>query len=65
LFLSRSLQADGTGWIYYLTNFFSFILLVASLSMESGYTFYASGKVISHHKLVWFSLMLDNWLLPL
>lgn len=55
--LSRSLQADGTGWIYYLTNFFSFILLVASLSMESGYTFYASGKVISHHKLVWFSLI--------
>ncbi|MBX2930356.1 MAG: polysaccharide biosynthesis C-terminal domain-containing protein [Chitinophagaceae bacterium] len=54
--LSRSLQADGTGWIYYLTNFFSFILLVASLSMESGYTYYASGNVISHHKLAWFSL---------
>ncbi|MCZ2222817.1 MAG: polysaccharide biosynthesis C-terminal domain-containing protein [Chitinophagales bacterium] len=54
--LSRSLQADGTGWIYYLTNFFSFILLVASLSMESGYTYYASSNVISHHKLAWFTL---------
>ncbi|HNE94148.1 MAG TPA: polysaccharide biosynthesis C-terminal domain-containing protein [Chitinophagaceae bacterium] len=56
IFLSRSLQADGTGWIYYLTNFFSFILLVASLSMESGYTYYAAGNIISHHKLAWFSL---------
>lgn len=55
--VSRSLQADGTGWIYYLTNFFSFILLVASLSMESGYTFYAAGNIISHHKLAWFSLI--------
>lgn len=38
--LSRFLQADGAGWIYYITNFFSLILLVASLSMESGYTFF-------------------------
>lgn len=55
--LSRYLQADGSGWIYYLTNFFSLILLVASLSMESGYTFYASGNVINHNKLAWFSLL--------
>lgn len=53
---SRSLEAEGSGWIYYLTNFFSFILLVASLSMESGYTYYASGNKISHHKLAWFSI---------
>jgi O-antigen/teichoic acid export membrane protein len=55
--LSRSLEADGSGWVYYLTNFFSLILLVASLSMESGYTFYASGNIIHHNKLAWFSLV--------
>ena len=55
--LSRFLQADGSGWIYYLTNFFSLILLVASLSMESGYTFYAAGNIINHNKLAWFSLL--------
>jgi len=55
--LSRYLHADGSGWIYYLTNFFSLILLVASLSMESGYTFYASGNIINHNKLAWFSLL--------
>lgn len=55
--LSRYLHADGAGWIYYLTNFFSLILLVASLSMESGYTYYASGNIISQHQLAWFSLV--------
>ena len=55
--LSRYLKADGSGWIYYLTNFFSLILLVASLSMESGYTYYASGNIINHNKLAWFSLL--------
>ena len=55
--LSRFLQADGSGWIYYLTNFFSLILLLASLSIESGYTYYASGNIINHNKLAWFSLL--------
>ncbi len=54
--LSRFLQADGTGWIYYLTNFFSFILLIATLSMESGFTFFASNQTISYNKLAWFSI---------
>lgn len=57
IMLSRYLHADGTGWIFYLTNFFSLILLVASLSMESGYTYYASGNIISKHQLAWFSLL--------
>ncbi len=55
--LSRYLQAEGSGWIYYLTNFFSLILLLASLSMESGYTYYAAGYIINHNKLAWFSLL--------
>ncbi len=55
--LSRVLQAEGVGWVYYLTNFFSLILLIASLSMESAYTYYASGNVIHQNKLAWFSLV--------
>lgn len=55
--LSRYLQADGAGWMYYMTNFFSLILLVASLSMESGYTYFTSGNIIHQNKLAWFSLI--------
>lgn len=55
--LSRFLQADGAGWIYYISNFFSFILLVASLSMESGFTYFSSNNTISKHKLAWFSVL--------
>ena len=55
--LSRFLHSDGGGRIYYLTNFFSMILLLASLSMESGYTFYASSLKIDQHKLAWFSIL--------
>jgi hypothetical protein len=55
--LSRFLHTDGAGWIYYITNFFSLILLVASLSMESGYTYFSSNNTISKHKLAWFSII--------
>ncbi len=55
--LSRFLHSDGGGRIYYLTNFFSLILLLASLSMESGYTYYASSLKIDQHKLAWFSIL--------
>lgn len=55
--LSRFLQADGAGWMYYMTNFFSLILLIASLSMESGYTYFTSGNIIHQNKLAWFSLL--------
>lgn len=57
IFLSRFLHADGAGWIYYMTNFFSLILLVASLSMESGYTYFTSANTIAANKLAWFSLV--------
>ena len=55
--LSRVLQAEGVGWVYYLTNFFSLILLVVSFSMESAFTYYASGNIIYQNKLAWFSLL--------
>jgi O-antigen/teichoic acid export membrane protein len=55
--LSRYLKASGAGWVYYLTNWFSLLLLVASFSMESSVTYYASNKKINDHKLVWMSML--------
>ena len=57
VFLGRYLQADGSGWIYYVSNIFSLVVLVSSLSMESAFTFFASGNLISRHKLAWLSLL--------
>ncbi len=54
--LSRYLKASGAGWVYYLTNWFSLMLLVASFSMESSVTYYASNKKINDNKLVWMSI---------
>jgi O-antigen/teichoic acid export membrane protein len=56
VFLSRFLQASGIGWVYYLSNIFSFIQLLASLSIESAISFYAAGSLISYNKLLWFSI---------
>jgi O-antigen/teichoic acid export membrane protein len=57
VFLGRYLQAEGSGWIYYVSNIFSLVVLVSSLSMENAYTFFASGKLISDHKLAWLSVL--------
>lgn len=56
ILLPRSLQAAGAGWIYYLTNWFSLILLVASLNLESAVGYYASNQQIDSNKLGWLSL---------
>jgi len=56
VFLSRFLQASATGNLYYLTTIFGFIQLVASISLEAGITFFASGKIISFNKLLWLSI---------
>jgi O-antigen/teichoic acid export membrane protein len=52
--LSRYFKASGTGWIYYLSNFFTFIILVAGLSMESGVTYFASRLEIPPSRLAFF-----------
>jgi O-antigen/teichoic acid export membrane protein len=57
IIVSRYFQAKGSGWIYYITNYFSFILLIASLSLESGMTFFASKNGIRENKLATFSLL--------
>jgi len=57
IIVSRYFHAKGSGWIYYITNFFSLIILLASLSLESGMTYFGSKKSISVNKLATFSLV--------
>src|SRR3569623_1696753 len=54
--LSRFLQAPAAGKLYYLTSIFSLMQLLVSLSLESGITFFASGKIIKFNKLLWLSV---------
>lgn len=54
--LARFLKASGAGWVYYLTNWFSLILLVASFSMESAVTYFASNAGVSNKRLAWLSV---------
>ncbi|HNP24221.1 MAG TPA: polysaccharide biosynthesis C-terminal domain-containing protein [Panacibacter sp.] len=57
VFLSRYLQAASTGIVYYISNIFSFSLIIVGLSFESGVTFYASGALIQKNKLIWFVVL--------
>ncbi|MEP7318748.1 MAG: polysaccharide biosynthesis C-terminal domain-containing protein [Panacibacter sp.] len=57
VFLSRYFHAANMGWIFYLINTFSLALLVMSLSIESGITFFASSNKIAKNRLVFFSLI--------
>jgi len=56
IFISRFLQASGTGNLYYLTNVLALIQTVVGISLEAGITYYASGRLISLHKLLWLSI---------
>lgn len=55
--VAQLLGASLSGAMYYLTNFFSLILLLAGLSLESGVGFFAAQKKITERKLVTFSLV--------
>lgn len=57
IFLSRYLEAGNSGWIFYLCNNFSFLLILVGLTMESGVNYYASRNSINHNKLSWFSIL--------
>ncbi len=53
--LSRYLQASATGWVFYISNIFGFIQLLLGCCLDAGITFFASGQIIAHRKLVWFA----------
>lgn len=54
--LSRFLQANGAGWVFFLTNLFSFFAMIASLNLESGLTFFGSNGSIGLRPLAWSSV---------
>lgn len=57
IIIARYFKAASSGWIYYIVNYFSFIILLASFSLESGITFFAAGNTISRHKLSGFAFL--------
>lgn len=52
VFLSRYLQAAGTGSLYFTTIIFSFIHVVLSLSADSALIYFGSGNIIERNKLL-------------
>jgi O-antigen/teichoic acid export membrane protein len=56
IFLSRYFKASGAGWIFYLCNNFSLIVLVAGLTMEASVGYYSAKKSINDSVLAWFSI---------
>jgi len=56
IIVSRYFHAKGSGWIYYITNYFSLIILLASFSLESGMTYYSSKNSIAVNKLAGLSV---------
>ena len=56
IFLSRYFQSGNAGWIFYLCNNFSFVVLIAGLTMETAVSYYSSKKSIDSHELTWFSV---------
>ncbi len=49
--ISRVLKANGAGIIFYLSNIFSFGVLIFSTNLDGGFTYFASRKTISYNKL--------------
>lgn len=52
VFLSRYLQAAGTGSLYFITIIFSFAHVVLSLSADSGLIYFASANIIERNRLL-------------
>ncbi len=57
ILISRFFKADGSGWIYYITNNLSLLLLFIGLSLESGATYYASHAGIKPSKIALICLL--------
>ncbi len=57
IFLSRYFEAGNAGWIFYLSNNFSLIVIIAGLNLETSVNYYSSKKAIDDNQLAWFSIM--------
>ena len=56
IFLSRYFEARDAGWIFYISNNFSFVVIIAGLTMETAVSYYSSKKDIDDSELAWFSM---------
>jgi len=54
--VARYFEATGSGWIYYLSNWYAFFILMISISMESGMGYFASKNEIHIRRLAAFSI---------
>ncbi len=57
IFIARTFQAELGGWINYITNNFSLLLLLGSFSLEISVLYYGTSKKISQPKLATFALI--------
>lgn len=57
VFISRYFQAGDAGWIFYLCNNFSLIVILAGLTMETSVNYYSAKQSIDDDRLAWFSLI--------
>ena len=57
IIISRYFKAEGSGWIFYIINNLSFLLLLTSLSLEAGAGFYSSAAEISPQKVATLCLL--------
>jgi len=54
ILISRYFKAEGSGWVYYVINNLSLLLLITGISLESGASYYTSKNEISHAKIAGF-----------
>jgi hypothetical protein len=52
VFLSRYLQAAGSGNLYFISIIFSFMQVLLGLGFDAGITYFGSAKIIQKNKLV-------------
>ncbi len=57
IFLSRFLQAGWVGWVYYICNIFSLILLIVSLNLDAGLAYFGAGSKVKINNLFWLALL--------
>lgn len=61
VFLSRYLQASNSGWVFYLSNNFSLLVILAGITMETSVNYYSARRQIDDNQLAWFSILWSVW----
>ncbi len=57
VFFSRYFQAENSGWIYYLTNVLGLVIIICSLSLDSGFTFFTANGEIEKPRIQLFAMI--------